>query len=418
MIRVAGINLLGVDDGVIDKDTTIAGIITLFLMIGLNIWTKGNIKLFCILIGMIFGYILSFVMGILSFSEVKESLGVPLAWFPFAHHPGWSFSWVMIGPVAIAMLCSSLKSIGDLTTCQKINDNKWTRPDISNLKKGILADGVACFSAGLFGGMGQSTSSTNIGLSIATGATSRIIGVSTGIILICLSFFPKLSAVFSIMPAPVIGATLIFALSFMVVAGFQIIMSRMIDSRKTFIIGLSIIFGLMIDIMPDTFNHFPQWIQPIFASSLSASTLLAVTLNMIFRIGIKSTATTEIVCGQDRSTDIFQFFESNGRRWAARGEIVDKAKSAVNEYAELLNRIAPATTINLAVHFDELNLRVEIEHPGEGPQLPDKAPPPALLEADPDMFDHLAGYLIRAYADKVAVTNKNQRTRTLLSFQH
>jgi hypothetical protein len=70
------------------------------------------------------------------------------------------------------------------------------------------------------------------GLSVATGATSRVIAYAIGGLLFVLAFCPKLATVFAIMPAPVMGATLIFALSFMVIAGIQIIMSRMLDARR------------------------------------------------------------------------------------------------------------------------------------------------------------------------------------------
>jgi len=418
VIRVAGKNLFGIEDGIYDGQAAAAGLSTLFIMVGLNIWTKGNLKLFCILIGMICGYVISYSLGVLGPQDLRHAMASPLIWFPFSHHPGFSFSFAMVLPTVIAMLCSSLKSIGDLTTCQKINDPGWTRPDIPNIKKGILADGIACFCAGLFGGMGQSTSSTNIGLSIANGVTSRIIAFSIGGFLILLSFFPKLSAVFAIMPAPVIGATLVFALSFMVVAGFQIVMSRMIDARKTFVIGLSIIFGLMVDLVPEAFSHVPAWIQPVFASSLSASTLVAVLLNLIFRIGIKSFATLSLDGAGKTSELIFGFLENQGRAWAARPEIIKKACAAANEYAELLSRRSPGQPMEIQAHFDELALTLTLTHKGEGPELPEKAPETASLLDHPDCFDQLSGYLIRSYADTVRVRHKNGETITRLNFDH
>ncbi len=418
VIRVAGINLMGIEDGIFNSKDTIAGILTLFIMIGLNIWTRGHVKMFCILIGMISGYCISFYTGILTLDEIHRVLEAPLLWFPFSHHPGWSFSWAMVPPMIVAMLCSSLKSIGDLTTCQKINTPDWKRPDIDNMKKGILADGLGCLSAGLLGGMGQSTSSTNIGLSIATGVTSRVISLAMGGMLILLAFFPRLSGIFAVMPAPVIGATLVFALSFMIVAGFQIIMSRMIDGRKTFIIGLSIIFGLMVDLIPNAFDTFPDWAQPVLDSSLSVATVVAVCLNMVCRIGIKSTVKTSISCSESASGSVFDFFETHGRNWGARPEIIKKAASAVSEYVELISRTSPNGQLELTVRFDELNLQVEISHEGKAPALPEKAPMLELLTNEPGLFDDLAGYLIRSYADKVKVKTRKGITLTNLGFEH
>ena len=169
--------------------------------------------------------------------------------------------------------------------------------------------------AGVLGGMGQSTSSSNIGLSIATGVTSRVLAYSMGGILIGMSFFPKLSAVFAIMPKPVMGATLIFALSFMVIAGLQIVMSRMIDARKTFIIGISLIFGLTVDLMPEAFTGVHPWISPIFSSSLSTGALTAVILNLIFRIGIAKKVRLELAPEAQSSERLFEFMEKTGGLW-------------------------------------------------------------------------------------------------------
>ena len=165
--------------------------LTLAVMVGLNVWSKGKLKMFCVLIGMGIGYAASYGLGILTHEHLSNISQAPSLSFPLAGHPGWSFDPYLIGPFIIAMLCSSLKSVGDLTTCQKINDAEWKRPEMTNISKGILADAIGCFSSGLLGGFGQSTSSTNVGLSIATCATSRAIGYGSGLLLIVLAFCPS-----------------------------------------------------------------------------------------------------------------------------------------------------------------------------------------------------------------------------------
>ena len=209
VIRLAVANFLGLggDDTVSQPKEILVAAFTLATMIGLNIWSKGKLRLFCILIGMAAGYVASYATGILLDSALANVASTSLMAFPLTGHPGWAFDPHLIIPFVVAMLCSSLKSVGDLTTCQKINDAEWKRPNMRNISKGILADSVGCLTAGLLGGVGQSTSSSNIGLSIATGATSRVIAYAVGGLLIFLAFCPKLASVFAIMPAPVMGAT-------------------------------------------------------------------------------------------------------------------------------------------------------------------------------------------------------------------
>ena len=419
VVKLAGRNFLSLDHaGNIGMEGFTVGAVTLLLMVSLNVWTKGKIRLFCVLIGMAGGYAAAMLAGELSIAEITEATAKPVLWNPFSHHPGWAFDANMILPVTIAMLCSGLKSVGDLTTCQKINDSEWKRPDLKNVQKGILADATGCLSAGILGGFGQSTSSSNIGLTIATGVTSRVVAWSTGLILIALAFCPKLSGIFAVMPPPVVGATLIFAVGFMIVAGIQIIMSRMLDARKTFVIGLSLIFGLMVDMLPEPFVNLHPLLQAVFSSSLSAAAITALVLNLIFRIGVKSKASLRLAPGSHYGSALSAFMERQGGAWAARPEIVRKAAAAATEYVEAAGGPdALGGPMNVTASFDEYNLDVTITHPGEAPVMGDCAPSPEEMLAEGGAR-RMAGFLVCSWADTVTVKNNAGETRTRLHFAH
>ena len=394
------------------------GVLTLATMIGLNVWSKGKAKLFCALIGMVVGYILSICLGILDLATLGDKFAVPLLATPFAGHPGWSFDVAMLAPFLVAVICSSLKTVGDLTTCQRINDAEWKRPDMDNISGGILADGIGAFVAGIAGGFGQSTSSSNIGLSIGTGATSRVIAKWIGIILIIFSFVPKASVVFAIMPQPVLGATLLFALSFMVVAGIQIIMSRMMDGRKTFVVGLSIIVGLSIDIVPGIYSQFPAWLTPVVSSSLSASTIMALVLNLLFRIGIAQSAVLKLESGAPFTDPVFNFMEQQGGLWGARPDVIRKAASAMCEAMEtiiVLNDVE--TPVEMKARFDEFNLDIVVNYQGV-PLVRAKE-----LPAIEDMLDEkkcaeMSMFMVQKYSDHCTIESKDDNNVLKLHFSH
>jgi xanthine permease XanP len=188
----------------------------------------------------------------------------------------------------IACLASTLKSVGDLTLCQKANDLEWKRTDLKSVSGGILAASIGKTVVDLFGGVGQSTFSSNVGLSIATGATSRHIALPCGVILILLAFIPGLAAVFTIMPPPVMGAILVYVACFMILGGIQIITSRMLDARRTFVVGIPFIFGLSVAMVPGLYAKVPAALAPMFGSSLSLATILVIVLNLLFRIGVET----------------------------------------------------------------------------------------------------------------------------------
>ncbi|HRU07081.1 MAG TPA: solute carrier family 23 protein [Candidatus Brocadiia bacterium] len=405
-------------NGAPDGHAVLVSVFTLAVMVGLNVWSRGKLKLFGALIGMTAGYLLAWAFGLLDPEAVRHIRETPLFWFPLAHHPGWTFSAAMIIPCVVATLCSTLKTVGDLTTCQRINDASWTQPDMKNISKGIIADAAGCLAAGLIGGHGQSSSSTNIGLAIATGVTSRIIAWVTAILLAILAFVPKVASVFVAMPAPVMGAVLLFALSFMVVAGLQIITSRMMDTRKTFVVGIPIVFGIGVDIFPHVFENLHPVIYPIFSSSLSASAVLAVVLNLIFRIGIARKATLDARVGQDMADSIFKFMEHQGSLWGARHDVINNVTAAMTEFMEAAPYLCADGGVHFEVSFDEFNIEARIRYKGKPLEISGRMPDKEEMFSDPGAPARLAGYLMRHYADKITTHSAGDEQTLTLRFVH
>jgi xanthine permease XanP len=421
VIPIAISNFAGLDatDTVTERAEHIVGFITLGAMLGTSVWSKGKLKLYPVLVGMIFGYVAAYLLGILGAADLHLITEVPVLAVPELEYFGWSFDLLLLVPFLIAVTCSALKSVGDLTTCQKINDLDWKRPDMKNIGGGILADGLSAVTAGLLGTMGQSTSSSNIGLSIGTGATSRRIAFAAGGILVALAFFPKLAAIFVIMPTPVMGATLIYAVSFMIVAGFRIIMSRMLDVRKTFVVGIPLIFGLSVDVLPGLYDNVHPWIHPIFSSSLSLATILAITLNLILRIGIAQRQRLILRPGVDTSDTIFAFMEKQGAAWGARREVIYHAIAALTEFYESVSLLKLARgDITVDASFDEFNLDMDLQYEGTLMEFPAERPTEGELISDARTTVKLSGFMIMNYVDRLRSEQKGDLCRVQFHFDH
>lgn len=128
------------------------------------------------------------------------------------------------------------------------------------------------------------TSSGNVGLAAATKAVSRWIGIVAGIMVLIAGFFPRISLLISIIPPPVVGAALTFAIVYMVITGFQEIFSVKLDQKKIAVVGLSMIFSLCTQFVPELFAYLPKSLQIIFSNSLTSSTLLAILLYQFFHL--------------------------------------------------------------------------------------------------------------------------------------
>jgi hypothetical protein len=99
---------------------------------------------------------------------------------------------------------------------------------------------------------------------------------------------------FLILPQPVIGASMVFTASFMIAGGVQIIVSRNIDSRATYVVGVSLLLGLAREIFPAYFKLASPLLHLFTGSMMSIGVMSAFLINLIFRIGATRSATFEL----------------------------------------------------------------------------------------------------------------------------
>jgi len=266
----------------------LVALLTLLVMVGVNIWGKGKLKLYSVLAGMITGYLLSLATGLLTPAHLQTIASSP--WVALPYYDGFldiTFRWSLVPTFAIVSITGALKSFGNLIMCEKVNDAEWTAPDTRRIGNGLVADALCVVTSGLLGGVASDTSASNVAFSSASGATSRVIGYMAGGLFIILGFFPRITGFLSVMPMPVMGAILIFVTCFMIASGIQIIVGAGMDNRRTFVIGIAIIFGLSRDLLPGLYVGIPHDIRPLFESSLTLTTVLAVVLNQALRLGKK-----------------------------------------------------------------------------------------------------------------------------------
>lgn len=421
IIPVMALKFFGVGNAAapIDARNLAVGIVALGVMVGTNVWSRGKLKLYSILLGMGAGYAAALAAGTLTAEKLTVVRDLPLFSLPDISYISYRFDIALLVPVLIVTLASTLKSVATLTMCQKVNDRDWVRTDVQNMQKGILADGASTALSGLLGGVGQSLYASSVGLSVATGATSRVIAYWVGPIFVGLAFMPKLASLFVTMPEPVMGATLVFMVCFMVVSGLQILTSRMIDIRKTFVIAVSIICGLSVDIFPALYHRgYPQ-LEAFFGSSLTAATVLAVTLNLLARIGIEKRVTLRLVPGRDTAQTIVDFLERQGSAWGARKDVVQRGASILVELFE--GAVAAGLAdgpVSVEASFDEFNLDFDVSYKGRPMAFPETAPPPESVLGSASDALAFSGSLVRKLSNGLTATEKDGHCRVRIHLVH
>jgi xanthine permease XanP len=404
----------------VSRADIIVAAISLAVTAGLNVWGKGQSKLFCALIGMIVGYVAAVFTGVLSAEDFAAIRALPVLGFPSFAHLGWAFTPALALPFVVSALVATVKSAAVVTVCQRINDANWVRPQMSSLSRGVLADGLGTLASGLLGSIGVNSSPSCAGLTAATGVTSRVVGFAVGGILIALGFLPMLTGLFVMMPRPVMGAMLLFAACFILVNGIQTMSSRMFDARRTLVIGLAVSAGITAEVVPSMATAVPPILAPIVSSSLVAGTITALLLNLLFRLGQRQRVTLTIDPDEASAmTQVLDFFEERGRAWGARRDIMDRVTFGISQALDTLREVCDSRgPIRIDAKFDEFNLDVIISYQGELIELPDRRPSDKEIMDSEAGHRRLAGFMLRRNADRVAASRKENECVVAFHFDH
>ena len=422
LVPVGVSNLVGQSDGnaVGDVSEMGLGLLTLAVMIGFTVWGKRFFSLYSVLIGVAIGYTVQIVFDLGPDYPLLAATNLSLVSIPRPHLPAnWTLDAALLIPFMIAGLASLVKAVGDLSTAQRINDETWVRPDMNRIRGGVLADSLSVITAGLIGGMAPSTSSSNVGVSLATGVTSRWIGFSAGALFILCSFFPIISTTFVVLADPVKGAVLIYAACFMIVTGLQLVMTRLLDARKIFVVGSAIAAGLSVDMLPEIYRSVPPAFQAFTTSSFSFAVVVAVVLNLIFRIGISRRATLEISPGSDGLDKVVKFLHDKGAAWGARADVISRVSTALTEFIDIAAPMDQAGhQVRINARFDQFRLDIYLLYGGEPIDLPETAPDVENIAAGENHLRQLSGFLIRSAATSVKSTQRGNLNMLHLRFDH
>jgi xanthine permease len=252
----------------------LAGIVVV-LSILLNSYFDGLLAASSILIGIVVAYVVALAMGMVDFTPVADagwvSAPVPLRF-------GLEFEPSAILLVAFAYIINTIETIGDIEGTTSAIGRDATNEE---MRGGLVADGVMSAVASVFGAFPNTSFSQNVGLITFTGVASRIVVATTGVILIVLGFIPKLSAVVTAMPTPIIGGAVIVLFGMIIAIGVRILSKTELTRRNLTIIGTSIVLGLGVEISPEILQQLPSQLQVLAGSGLIAGGVTAVVLNLI-----------------------------------------------------------------------------------------------------------------------------------------
>ena len=201
VIMIIGLSLasVGVDMAKTNWPIALAVLATAIIIVT---FTKGLIKLIPIFIGIIVGYIISILSGIVDFTIVNEA-----AWFALPKFTAPEFNWgaiLYMIPVAIAPI---IEHIGDMYAIGGVAEKEFVKDP--GLHRTLLGDGVATAFAGFFGGPPNTTYSEVTGAVALTKITDPRVLRIAAVTAIVFSLVGKISAILKTIPAAVLGGIML-----------------------------------------------------------------------------------------------------------------------------------------------------------------------------------------------------------------
>ena len=155
-------------------------------------------------------------------------------------------------------------------------------PSSKESKGGIMAQGISSIISNMFNMVPTISGSANIGLCGITGVTSRYVVSFAGVVIAICSICPKICAVFSVIPYPILGGVALTAFGTILVSGMNVIRNSELTSRETTIVGVSLAVGIGFSMVPYSIAVFPFWASSLL-SGVPGTALTAIILSLLLK---------------------------------------------------------------------------------------------------------------------------------------
>lgn len=225
VIMIIGLSLASVGVNMA-KTNWIIALSVLATAILIVIYGKGLISLIPIFVGIVVGYLISLLLGIVDFSQVNSA-----AWFSLPNFTKPEFNWgaiLYMIPVAVAPI---IEHIGDMYAIGGVANKKFVKNP--GLHRTILGDGVATAIAGFLGGPPNTTYSEVTGAVALTKITDpRILRISA-VVAIVFSLIGKISALLKTIPQAVLGGIMLLLFGMIASVGIKTLIEAKTDFSKT-----------------------------------------------------------------------------------------------------------------------------------------------------------------------------------------
>lgn len=244
MIIVIGLILSPTAIEMASTNWTVA-LIVLSTVIAVSVFGKGIFKIIPILCGVLVGYTLSMILGIVDYTPITEAavLSVPKFTLP-------KFSIEAIAIIAPVVLAVFMEHIGDITTNGAVVGKDFLEDP--GLHRTLIGDGLATLFAGFVGGPANTTYGENTSvLAVTKNYDPSILRISA-VIAIIISFIGKVGAILQTIPQSVMGGVSLILFGMIASVGIRTLTTAEVDfssNRNLIVASLILVIGIGTEIL-------------------------------------------------------------------------------------------------------------------------------------------------------------------------
>ncbi|HEJ9738689.1 TPA: uracil permease [Proteus mirabilis] len=274
--------LLPSADNPVDSQTLIISMVTLGVTILGSVMFRGFLAIIPILIGVLAGYALSFFMGVVDVTPIKEA-----NWFALPTFYSPRFEWSAIFIILPAALVVIAEHVGHLVVTANIVQRDLMKNP--GLHRSMFANGFSTIISGFFGSTPNTTYGENIGVMAITKVYSTWVIGGAAIIAILLSCVGKLAAAIAAVPVPVMGGVSLLLYGVIGASGIRVLLDSKVDYNKPQNLILTAII-LIVGVSGASIQ-----IGAAELKGMALATIVGIVLSLVFKLVSIIRPETELV---------------------------------------------------------------------------------------------------------------------------
>ncbi|AMD17174.1 uracil transporter [Methanobrevibacter sp. YE315] len=237
MIMVIGLSLaptaiqeIGLDLTAVPWNNLLVAFVSFLMTAIVAVRGRGIQQVIPFLIGIIVGYIVAALLGMVDFAPVWAAniIEVPKFYLPFVNYKLNFAAVLTIVPIALVTM---VEHVGDHKVLSEIIGRDLIEDP--GLQRTLLGDGLATFLAAFLGGPANTTYGENTSVvGMTRVASTYVIGLAA-LIAILFAFLGPLTALLTAIPQPVLGGISVLLYGFICVNGLKILINNQVDFNNT-----------------------------------------------------------------------------------------------------------------------------------------------------------------------------------------